>query len=64
MSFKCAICNKGPKSGRSVSHSKKSTLRVFRPNLHKMRIVLAGKVKNAYVCTRCLRSGKAEKAIL
>jgi large subunit ribosomal protein L28 len=62
MSFKCSICGKGPSAGKTISHSHRATNRVFRPNLQSLRIVVAGKTKRAYVCTRCLRSGKVVKA--
>ncbi len=62
MAYKCDICDKGPKSGFAVSHSKRHTKRRFLPNLQKIRVVLAGTVKRAYVCTTCLKSDKVKKA--
>jgi large subunit ribosomal protein L28 len=35
----------------------------FNPNLQRVRVLLDGKATRAYVCTRCLKSGKVEKAI-
>jgi len=58
MAFKCIICGKKPHSGKTVSHSKKRSNRVFRPNLQKKHIILDGKKIYKYVCTSCLRSGK------
>jgi len=63
MSYKCALCGKGPVAGNSVSHSRRATKRVFKPNLSKQRILLAGKKTREYVCTICLKSGKVIKAI-
>jgi large subunit ribosomal protein L28 len=57
----CAICGKGPQFGHNISHSHRVTKRRFNPNLQKMRIQHAGKVRRAYVCTRCLRSGRVQK---
>lgn len=57
----CAICGKGPQFGHNISHSHRVTNRRFNPNLQKMRIQQAGKVRRAYVCTRCLRSGRVQK---
>jgi large subunit ribosomal protein L28 len=37
--------------------------RRWMPNLQKLRILLDGSPKKAYVCTRCLRSGKVVKAL-
>ena len=61
MSFKCQIpsCGKGPKSGNSYSHSHKATRRVFRPNLQRQKVVLAGRTMTVYVCTDCIKSGRA-----
>ena len=59
MAFKCGICTKGPVSGFSYSHSNRASKRVFRPNLQKQKVVLAGRARTAYVCTDCIRSGRA-----
>jgi large subunit ribosomal protein L28 len=40
-----------------------ATKRRFNPNLQKVRVLIAGKAQRAYVCTRCLKGGKVEKAI-
>ncbi|OIO74278.1 MAG: 50S ribosomal protein L28 [Elusimicrobia bacterium CG1_02_37_114] len=61
MSFRCVVCGKGPKSGNAVSHSRRATRRVFRPNLQKIRIILNGNVSREYVCTNCIKSGKVKK---
>ncbi|MHB9154670.1 MAG: 50S ribosomal protein L28 [Endomicrobiales bacterium] len=63
MSFKCSVCGKGPLAGKSVSHSHKASNRTFRPNLQRQRIVVEGKNRRAYVCTRCIRSGRIKKAV-
>lgn len=72
---KCVICGKGSLRGRNVSRrglakkkggtgkkTTRTTKRRFFPNLRKMRIVIEGKIKNAYVCTRCIKAGKAALA--
>ena len=33
------------------------------PNLQQIRILLDGSPTRAYVCTRCLKSGKVQKAV-
>ncbi|HEB32509.1 MAG TPA: 50S ribosomal protein L28 [Spirochaetes bacterium] len=66
----CEICGKSTTFGRSyakrgLARRKKGagikitgiTNRSFAPNLIKKRIVINGKVKNAKVCTSCLRNG-------
>jgi len=62
MAFKCKICGKGPVAGNSYSHSHKKTKRVFKPNLQKQKVVIDNKTQSVYVCTACIRSGKAKKA--
>ena len=37
--------------------------RRFNPNLQKVRILVGGAPKRAYVCTRCLKAGKVVKAV-
>jgi large subunit ribosomal protein L28 len=63
MSKVCAICGKQPSFGNNRSHSMVATKRRFEPNLQRVRILLAGRPKRAYVCTRCLKGGKVQKAI-
>ncbi len=59
MAFKCSVCAKGPVGGNSYSHSHRATRRIFRPNLQRQKLVLAGRTQTAYVCTDCIRSGRA-----
>ena len=40
-----------------------ATKRRFNPNPQRVRVLLGGKAMRAYVCTRCLKSGRVEKAI-
>jgi large subunit ribosomal protein L28 len=49
--------------GNNVSHSHRHTKRRFDPNLQRVRILVQGHPQNAYVCTRCLKSGRVTKAI-
>lgn len=63
MSKECCVCNKGSVSGNNVSHSNRHTKRVWKPNLKKIRIKDGDSSKMAYVCTRCLRSGKVERVV-
>jgi large subunit ribosomal protein L28 len=58
----CHSCGKGPAFGQSRSHSMVATKRRFNANLQKVRIRVAGAPTRAYVCTRCLKAGKVEKA--
>jgi large subunit ribosomal protein L28 len=63
MSKVCAICAKGPGFGNNRSHSMVATKRRFNPNLQRIRVMLGGSPQRAYVCTRCLKSGKVTKAV-
>ncbi len=63
MAFRCGICSKGPVSGFSYSHSHKGSKRVFRPNLQRQKVVLDGRAQTAYVCTDCIRSGRAKRPL-
>lgn len=59
----CEVCNKGVISGKSYSHSHRQSLRKWAPNLQKVRAIVDGTPQRVVVCTRCLRSGKVERAI-
>lgn len=59
----CEICAKGPIFGRSISHSHRVTSRKWKPNLQRVKIKNNGGHRYIWICTRCLRSGKVEKAI-
>jgi large subunit ribosomal protein L28 len=63
MSKVCAICGKKPSFGHNRSHSMVATKRRFNPNLQRVRVMLAGHAQRAYVCTRCLKGNKVEKAV-
>lgn len=58
MSRVCSICGKGKMKGNQVSNSNIKTLTPKAPNIHKMNIEQDGKVVNAYVCTKCMKTAK------
>ncbi len=62
MSYKCSICGKGVRFGHNISHSHHKTHRRFRPNLQQVRVKSPRGNQRILICTRCLRSGKVEKA--
>jgi large subunit ribosomal protein L28 len=62
MSRVCSVCDKGRTSGNNVSHSNRRTRRTFGANVQKVRVVSGGIVFLEYVCARCLKSGKVERA--
>lgn len=60
---KCEICGKGVTFGKKYSHSHIRTNRQWKPNVQRVKVVVDGTPKKMYVCTRCLRSGKVQRAI-
>jgi large subunit ribosomal protein L28 len=63
MSKVCEICGKKPSFGCSVSHSHKKTNRMFKPNIQKIKVEIKGKIKNAKICTKCLKANKVTKVV-
>ena len=59
----CSVCSKGPSFGHNRSHSMVATKRRFDPNLQRVRVLVKGVAKRVYVCTRCLKAGKVQKAL-
>lgn len=72
---RCVICNKGLMTGNTIVRrgmAKKKggagrrvtgiTKRKFLPNLQRISIIIGSQSKKAYVCTRCIKAGKATKA--
>ncbi len=53
---KCEVCGKGPMFGHNVSHSKRATNRIFRPNIQRKRIMIDGQYRRLHICTRCIRT--------
>jgi len=71
----CALCGKGQMAGRSVVRKglakkkggtgkkvTRTTVRNFLPNLQKMRILINNRPEIAYVCTKCIKKGRVQKA--
>ena len=63
MSKVCAVCGKAPSFGNNRSHSMVATKRRFNPNLQRVRILVNGVARRTYVCARCLKAGKVQKAL-
>ncbi|MDR3271584.1 MAG: 50S ribosomal protein L28 [Peptococcaceae bacterium] len=59
----CAVCGKGVTTGMHVSHSHIRTKRTWKPNLQRVRALVNGTPARIKVCTRCLRSGKVQRAV-
>ncbi|MCD5406353.1 MAG: 50S ribosomal protein L28 [Desulfotomaculum sp.] len=63
MARQCYLCEKSVATGMNVSHSHIRTKRTWKPNLQQVRAMIDGTPKRILVCTRCLRSGKVQRAI-
>jgi large subunit ribosomal protein L28 len=61
MAMKCMSCGKGVMYGHNVSHSKRRTPRVFKPNLHSARVQTTTGFVRLKLCTKCLRTIKKIK---
>jgi large subunit ribosomal protein L28 len=53
---KCEICGKGPQFGHNISHSKRATNRMFKPNIQKHTLYIKGESRRMYVCASCLKT--------
>jgi large subunit ribosomal protein L28 len=60
---KCEVCGKELKFGIKVSHSHRRSNRTWKPNIRRVKAVVDGTPKRVYVCSRCLRSGKVQRAV-
>lgn len=60
---KCVVCDKSVTFGKKYSHSHIRTNREWKPNVQRVKVLINGTPQKAYVCTRCLRSGKIERAL-
>lgn len=59
---KCQICGRHPRTGFQLSHSHRKSKRTWAPNIRRVKVNLSGNIKRIKVCTKCLRSGKVQRA--
>ncbi|MDQ7793673.1 MAG: 50S ribosomal protein L28 [bacterium] len=59
----CELCGKSAQTGFRYSHSHIRTKRRWLPNLHRVKARVDGTPRRIYVCTRCLRSDKVQRAL-
>ena len=59
---KCAICSKAAHFGNAVSHSRRSSNKMWKANIKSVKVKVNGAAKKMYVCTSCLKSGLVERA--
>lgn len=56
---KCFVCRKGIMRGNQVSHSAIKTKKIFKPNLHPMKIKFADKnIIKIKLCSKCYKKIK------
>lgn len=66
MAYLCEYCQKRIQAGHNIKHHRgvaggrwkrkaQKTLRNWRPNLHNVRVIEAGKIVRRRLCTKCLR---------
>jgi large subunit ribosomal protein L28 len=53
---KCEYCNKHTQFGRNKSHSQKRTLRKFKVNLQKTKVVENGILVKRTLCAQCIKT--------
>jgi large subunit ribosomal protein L28 len=56
MSGNCDLCGKNLLFGHKISHSKRATNRIWRPNLQKVRVQSGKSAVSLRVCSRCMRT--------
>ena len=61
--MKCMNCAKGVMYGHNVSHSKRRTRKIFKPNLHSTRVQTTTGFVRLKLCTKCLRTIKKVQLI-
>ena len=59
---KCFYCDKSVLFGNNVSHSHRRSNRIMNSNIKRVKAKVDGTPKTIYVCAKCLRSGKVERA--
>ena len=62
MAMICEMCGKKPVFGNRISHAHNVSSRRWLPNVQRIRVKLGSAVRRMRVCTRCIRSGKIQKA--
>lgn len=59
---RCGICGRGPRVAHQISHAHNVTKRRQLPNIQRVHALVNKASRYIHVCTRCLRSGKVQKA--
>lgn len=59
----CEVCGKGTVSGHSITHADRKIKRTWKPNVRRITVLEGNTPSKKFVCTRCIRSGKIQRAI-
>lgn len=59
---RCEICGRGPRVSHQVSHAHNVSKRRQLINISRHRVLVNGAPRRVALCTRCLRSGRVQKA--
>ena len=62
MARSCHYCEKKRLVGFNVSHANNKTKKRSYPNLQRIHATIDGTIRRINACTRCIRSGLAQKA--
>lgn len=62
MANMCEICSKTLDHGNKVTFAGNRNKRVRKPNLQHVHVFYQNRRTRMWVCTRCLKSGKVQKA--
>ncbi len=60
---KCNVCGKGVTFGIKVSHSHRRSNKAWKPNVKRVKAIVDGSPCHIYVCSRCLRSNRVQRAV-
>ncbi|MDA3846313.1 MAG: 50S ribosomal protein L28 [Vallitaleaceae bacterium] len=60
---KCTICDKGVHFGNQVSHSHRRSNKIWKPNIRSIKAIIDGRTQKITICSKCLRSGKVDRAV-
>lgn len=58
----CTLCGRGPRVSSQVSHAHNVSKRRQQINIARHHVVMNGATRYISLCTRCLRSGRIQKA--
>ena len=57
---KCQFCGKGSAVGNAVSHAKNRTKRLFKPNIHKLKVLINRQSVRVAFCAKCIKRLKRD----